>query len=163
MSEYFKNISKPRIVNKDYYPYLEADIEIPINKINGNHEFQDDGSSLINILLKINKDDYEIGLYFNKDKFESLKNIVSEKYYQSLDINEFLFSLKINNDLRTNCIFYPNYIYVDNEPFLSGNSITMKPRDEVNIKLSDILRDYIYLNSNYLFLKFVKEVPKTSK
>ena len=157
ISGYFKNISKPRLIKRDYYSYMEADIEIPVNKLNTNNEFKYDSSSLINILLKINNDNYEIGLHFDKEGFESLRELIYEKYYQSLDIEEFKLILKINNDLRTSNIVSPYYVYVDNEPYLYGNSIEMKPRDEVIVRLSDVLRDFIYKNSNQLFLRFEKK------
>ena len=151
LKKYFKKVENPKIVDRNFDTFLNAEIELPIVK-SQKYEFSPT-NDLLNITLEAtNENTMELGLYINKTLFHEIKEYISEEYWQTIDIEDMTIYLFINNDLRQKVSVDLHHVYVNNKAVLGQKDIKLARRDEINIKISDLLRDYIYENGFAYFI-----------
>jgi len=74
--------------------------------------------------------------------FDTMNRYVKDEFWSSLSIEDWDFSIDLKNDSRKTKDVVIHSLYVDDEPVLTPKKFSVKNRDSLNLRFSDILRDY---------------------
>lgn len=129
---------------------IVADIKVPVTGLSNIASVN--GDDLITIVVE-RKDEKTIsfGVYFNQEKFQAMQKYISEEFYQDLSIKDMTLFLKVSNDMRQDVKLTLRNVYADQKPILFTDGFLLSRRDTVNIRFSDVLRDYIHDNGHAIF------------
>jgi len=145
----FREVSNVREKPVDYSTYLYADIKIPIKNIQS--PFPKDLEDLFYIIVKKENDNINFGIGLNQNVFIKIKKYVSDEFWQTLDIDNWSFKIIFNNDTRENYNLNVNCCYINNYPYPFSHTIEFFPRDNLEIFIPDVLRDYAYNKGETIF------------
>ncbi|MGB4187368.1 MAG: hypothetical protein WBK33_06090, partial [Limnochordia bacterium] len=81
---------------------------------------------------------------FNQQRFKELSDIVQEEFWQALSAKDFTLMLDLSNDLRENVVVAVEGVYVNQKPILYTAEFTLARREGLDIRLSDVMHDYLY-------------------
>lgn len=124
----------------DFSTYLTADIEVPIvNYYNDYFYLFDDPFS---ILLYDAGDRIYISFVFNDLKFDEIDNYIQDNYYSSLSLEDWNFTINLYNDTKQEQSVILNYVYANGEALLFEELFRMEPKEIIDLKISDLLRDF---------------------
>jgi hypothetical protein len=90
---------------------------------------------------------------FNNPLFEELNSIILNNFYQTFDLKDFYIEIVLVNDLKKDVNVELQGVYVNSRPYPFLTRITMKNRDKLIIKFSDVLRDYMAQEGKTVFVK----------
>jgi len=139
--EWFRDVDNFRETDIDFSSYLVADIMVPV--INSNVTVIDAKKDLFTIIATQNTaGETEFGFRFDRSVFDTMNRYVKDEFWSSLSIEDWDFSIDLRNDSRTTKDLLIHSLYVDGEPVLGPKKFTVKNRGTLNLKFSDILRDY---------------------
>ncbi len=133
IKEYFDNVENVRYEENNLQSYYVADIEIPITK----------GLEIEDKILSFSFNGVSLFIRFNNPLFEELNSIILNNFYQTFDLKDFSIEIVLVNDLKKDVNVELQGVYVNSRPYPFLTRITMKNRDKLIIKFSDVLRDYM--------------------
>ena len=154
----FLDVKDPVIKNRDLSTYLSAKGKISFLK--DIQKAQDIEKSLI--YLTYDEDDKYIKVYFNieTDKYQQLNYTIKENTYQDIKMKDFNICIDLQNDRQEPCEITVYSSYVNNEPILYNKTFQINKRENLNIILSNIFKDYSMLNGKECFIKILKSEKK---
>lgn len=121
---------------KEMNSYAEFNI-----KINVKHDIEaaSDGISLLS------NDAGALGIHIPNDVTAQIK----EALYGSSDISMIF---RVTNDTNKQVKYVVGASYLNNQPFPLGNTFILLPNHSVDIRLSDVAKDYILQGDNFIIL-----------
>ena len=133
--------------SRDYTNFIITDIKVPVVRVNAVRT-TDLSKDLCAVIVSA-KDDgsTDFGLWMNQRKFNELEQFVKDEYWASLSIMDFELSLNVNNDTRRDVSIELWNLYANQEPIVGSREYKLSQRDLVRLKFSDVLRDFIYVES----------------
>lgn len=143
IKEYFDNVENVRYEENNLRSYYVADIEIPITK----------GLEIEDKILSFSFNGVSLFIRFNNSLFEELNSIILNNFYQTFDLKDFSIEIVLVNDLKKDVNVELQGVYVNSRPYPFLTRITMKNRDKLIIKFSDVLRDYMAQEGKTVFVK----------
>uniref|UniRef100_A0A7C3RIR8 DUF7424 domain-containing protein n=1 Tax=Dictyoglomus thermophilum TaxID=14 RepID=A0A7C3RIR8_DICTH len=145
LEEYFDNVENVRYEENSLQSFYVADIEIPLTK---SEEVED---RVISFSFK----DDNLYVNFNNSLFEGLNSSIFNKFYQSIEINDLSIEVMLINDLKRDVSIELQGVYVNLKPYPFLKKLTMKNRDKMMIRFSNVLRDYVAQEGKTAFVKIV--------
>jgi len=142
IKEYFDNVENVRYEENNLRSYYVADIEIPITK----------GLEIEDKILSFSFNGVSLFIRFNNSLFEELNSIILNNFYQTFDLKDFSIEIVLVNDLKKDVNVELQGVYVNSRPYPFLTRITMKNRDKLIIKFSDVLRDYMAQEGKTVFV-----------
>jgi hypothetical protein len=142
IKEYFDNVENVRYEENNLRSYYVADIEIPITK----------GLEIEDKILSFSFNGVSLFIRFNNFLFEELNSIILNNFYQTFDLKDFSIEIVLVNDLKKDVNVELQGVYVNSRPYPFLTRITMKNRDKLIIKFSDVLRDYMAQEGKTVFV-----------
>ena len=142
IKEYFDNVENVRYEEDNLRSYYVADIEIPITK----------GLEIEDKILSFSFNGVSFFIRFNNSLFEELNSIILNNFYQTFDLKDFSIEIVLVNDLKKDVNVELQGVYVNSRPYPFLTRITMKNRDKLIIKFSDVLRDYMAQEGKTVFV-----------
>ena len=121
---------------KEMNSYAEFNI-----KINVKHDTEtpSDGISLLS------NNAGALGIHIPNDVTEQFKQAL----YGSSDVS---INFRITNDTDKQAKYVVGASYLNNQPFPLGNTFTLLPNHSLDIRLSDVAKDYILQGNNFIIL-----------
>ncbi|WP_125169887.1 DUF7424 family protein [Leptospira perolatii] len=154
IGQQFKDLKDARCTKQEYENFFEASIKIPMVKLE-DKEFKPQ-PGLLNITVKV-ADKIKVGLYLSSESFNSLKTAIKEKYWSTINIDEFTLGMNLVNDSKTKLKIEVASVYMDNKPFPKLEAVDIEPKSKVSLRLSNVLRDAVYENGKGDFLQLAKQ------
>ena len=148
--EWFRDAKNFHTISRDFSSYLVADIKIPIINY-ANWQF-DSSKDLITLLVDL--DDEEtilLGFSFSEEVFDKINDYLFKTYFTTLKITDWAFTIEVKNDTKEEQVIDLFGVYANQEPILYGKPFYLDPRDSLQIRFGDILRDYAYQNGEAVF------------
>lgn len=148
--EWFRDAKNFRVISRDFSSYLQADIKIPI--INYSNRWFDSSGDLITLLVDTDSEGtILLGFSFAKAVFEKINAYLFDTYFTTLKIGDWQFTIEVKNDTKEEKIIDVLGVYANQEPVLYGKPFSLEPRDSLQIRFGDVLRDYGYQNEQAVF------------
>jgi len=139
--EWFRDVENFRETDIDFTSYLVADIMVPV--VNSNVTTIDSKDDLFTIVATQNTaGETEFGFRFDRSVFDTMNRYIKDEFWSSLSIEDWDFSIDLKNDSRKTKDVVIHSLYADGEPVLTPKKFSVKNRDTLNLRFSDILRDY---------------------
>lgn len=149
LAKYFKDATNFREESINYSSYIFADVKIPLLRKSETMEIND----LFYIVVKQGSSGSNFGLGMNKEKYEALQAEVSEEFYQTIDIDDWVFRIKLNNDSKRDFNLTTECCYINDVAYPFSNTMKIKNRDTVDMLIPSVLRDYIWSQRETIFAK----------
>jgi hypothetical protein len=141
LKDYFKTMENEKIVSRDMNTYLSFNTTFPIVYIKDGSGPRNIEDLMYLVVVTIDSPNPIIEIGLNKGSLAKLNAYIKEKYYQSITIEEMIITLIINNDTSKECKVVAQASYVNEKPKPFAAETKIKKREEVTIRLSDVLRD----------------------
>ncbi|MBW0435453.1 hypothetical protein HGB47_17735 [Leptospira yasudae] len=151
LGNYFHDISNIQCSKEDFENYFQASVKIPIVRATESQFTSIPG--LLNITVTPGEK-IQVGLYLSPEHFNSLKETIKEKYWNTINIDEFSLGLIIINDTKEKIKLTAASVYVGKKPIPGTSEFELKSKSKTTILLSNVLKDYIFENSTSSFLSF---------
>ncbi|TGK27553.1 hypothetical protein EHQ12_08625 [Leptospira gomenensis] len=151
LGNFFHEITNVQCLKEDFETYFQASAKIPIVRTTESRFTSIPG--LLNISVTPGEK-IRLGLYLSPEHFRSLKEIIKEKYWNTINIEEFSLSWVIINDTKDNVILTATSVYVNTKPIPGSSEIELKSKSKTTILVSNVLKDYIFENGTSSFLSF---------
>ncbi|AXR68329.1 hypothetical protein DPV73_10135 [Leptospira mayottensis] len=151
LGNYFHEITNVQCSKEEFENYFQASVKIPIVRTTESQFTSIPG--LLNITVTPGEK-VQIGLFLSPEHFNSLKETIKEKYWNTININEFSLGLVIINDTKEKVKLTATSVYVDKKPIPGFSEFELKSKSKTTILLSNVLKDYIFENSTSTFLSF---------
>ncbi len=145
----FREATNFRSESIGYDNYLIADIKIPIKHKDTSKP--KDMEDIFYIITEEKDETLYLGFGLNKNVFEKIKNYVSEEFWQTMDIKDWSLRIIFNNDTRDEYDLTVNCCFINDYPYPFSHTLKFNPRDNLNIYIPDVLRDYCYDNKETFF------------
>ncbi|WP_156469897.1 DUF7424 family protein [Leptospira alstonii] len=159
LGNYFHEISEVKCTKEEFESYFQASIKIPMVKaVDGKFTSV---AGLLNITVTPGEK-IQVGLYLSPEYFNSLKETIKEKYWNTINIDEFSLGLIVINDTKEKVKLDVASVYVNDKPIPGSAEVELKSKSKTNILLSNVLKDYIFENGTGIFLS-VETKTKGSK
>ncbi|KLU39416.1 MAG: DUF7424 family protein [Limnochordia bacterium] len=141
---FFREPSNFRDQSRDYTSYTMADVKIPVVDITYfDPVFPED---IIAFVVAFDEEDESVwfGVAVNKDRFAEAAAYVQENFWQQLSFSDFTLQLRLINDTRETVTASVYSLYVNQQPVLFLEDYSLARRDMLELRLSDVMRDYAY-------------------
>lgn len=155
----FRDVQNLRVEeDEDYIMYLVFDSKVPVVSLDNIGKLEDKDLFAI-VTQKIIKESIEkevqFGLFMNKDKFADIQNYIEEEFYSTISMSDLHLFIDLYNNFLPNLKISLNAIYVNDEPIIYPKDFVLKKDEKMELKLSDVIKDYIYKNDYLLFAKLL--------
>jgi hypothetical protein len=140
---YFRNIDNVKTLTKDMNTFLSFSSSFPMIYVGSKTQFEMPSDMLAIIIANAETGGPLLEIGINKNQLEKLNAYVKDQYYQSITIDEMTLSAIVNNDSRSDYKIQAQAVYLNEKPTPFAKEVVLKRREEVNIRLSDVLRDSI--------------------
>lgn len=137
---FFRNAGNFRTQQRDMFDYTAADFELPVVRLADYVP----GEDILTLVVEPFDGGIAFGLAFNQQRFKELSDIVQEEFWQALSAKDFMLMLDLSNDLRENVVVAVEGVYVNQKPILYTAEFTLARREGLDIRLSDVMHDYLY-------------------
>lgn len=155
----FRDVENLRVEeDEDYNMYLVFDSKVPVVSLDNISKLENKDLFAI-VTQKIIKESIEkevqFGLFMNKDKFADIQNYIEEEFYSTITMSDLHLFIDLYNNFVPNLKISLNALYVNDEPIISPKDFVLKKDEKMELKLSDVIKDYIYKNDYLLFAKLL--------
>ncbi len=117
--------------------------------------------SITSILLEQDDSGIQLRVAMDQGSFRRMQEEMSNAFFQKPEIEDLLVVLKFQNDTQSSLISQARFVYVDNKPLPMESKVILDPGRLIEIRLSDVARDYIYQNGSLVILRVEKTVEGT--
>ncbi len=136
--------------------FLVFDSRVPIISTDNIDKLED--KDLFAIVVKTNLDravegELQFGLYMNKIKFFDIQNFIEENFYSTISMSNLYLFIDLYNNFEPDLKICLNAIYVNDEPIIYPEDFVLPKGEKMQLRLSDVIKDYIYNNDYLLFGK----------
>jgi|LFRM01.1.fsa_nt_gb hypothetical protein len=127
-----------------YFSRFLMDVQVPVILYDPSPSLQWGEDLLALSLLPREEGLAAFGLMLNTAGIEGLFKSLSDETFLFLDSDDLSFTLRIINDLRQPVSIYLQGVYANGRPLPYAEVLTLERREAVEIKPSDVSRDYAY-------------------
>ncbi len=147
VKEGFPEATDFRIEKEGFDSYVVASIEVPV--VNNVHYAMSEypESMFVVVCGQIDRGEINLILVFSSEMFGKLNRAVYNEYFQELSVDDMTITVSVHNDLRYDVSFELAGVYANREPIPFTDVRSVVPRQNLDIRLSDVLRDFAYQNA----------------
>lgn len=150
----FRDATNFREQNRDYSTYVLADVKLPIVNVTYTDELPDEDLFSL-VVFTEHEEGVLFGLGVNRELFDEIADYVYEEFWQALSFSGLTLTIRLNNDSKETVDLTLQNVYVNQVPVLYSDEYQLARRDSLELRLSDIMRDYAY-NEGYVFVGAVR-------
>lgn len=155
--ENFRDANNFRVESRNYTDFVLSDIKIPVvnaDTTNSPTEPQD----LFALLVRVTEaGSAEFGIAVNNGKFTRISRHAKDEYYQDVSVSDMRITLRVSNDTRSEAAVLLSDVYANQNPLPFEHEYLLSPRDVVELRFSDVLRDYAFRQGSV----YLGEIPST--
>ena len=142
----FKDMTFLRCYTSDYVNFVEFEMTVPLRiaepeseTMNGTFEF----------VRHTHEDTGDVHLYVRSmpSALCNLDKVVTDEFWQPLDLSEIAPRFVITNDLREPQTIVVEQVFVDSKPAVKPTEIVLSRRDSVEVVLSDVTAAHLFSKS----------------
>jgi hypothetical protein len=129
--------------SKDYTTYLVVDHKTPLvyaSTVADVYLLPEVQDSIFSFAVTPNA----LNIVFNRRQFDQLDAALYDQMYQHLSFEDFTIRVNLRNDSRDPVEVMLYSVYANTTPIPYSSAVTLERRDELAIRLSDVLRDSVY-------------------
>ena len=146
LEQSFRDPSNARTVTEDYTTYVAVDVKVPILLLDDYYDLGENEDPLGLIVFEMDEGGIGFGLGLNSDKLDVMFAAFQEELWETASIEDFTFTILLNNDTRDQVLASFQGVYVNGLPIAYEESFEMARRDTLEIRLGDVARDAAYLD-----------------
>lgn len=146
LEQSFRDPSNARTVTEDYTTYVAVDVKVPILLLDDYYDLWENEDPIGLIVFEMGEGGIGFGLGLNSDKLDVMFAAFQEELWETASIEDFTFTILLNNDTRDQVLASFQGVYVNGLPIAYEESFEMARRDTLEIRLGDVARDAAYLD-----------------
>jgi hypothetical protein len=148
------NITNERMVSHGYSEAYSFDTKIPIlGKGVPISEVAD--NDLLFLQMSQTPDGYLLAYQYNPIVLNRIRSWIKSEYYQEFTTKDFTVNIKLDNDSRDDFAFTIRSAYINDKAYPFEVSNSLKRRETLDIKLSEVLKMAVETSSDYIpFIMF---------
>lgn len=146
LEQSFRDPSNARTVTEDYTTYVAVDVKVPILLLDDYYDLWENEDPVGLIVFEMDEGGIGFGLGLNSDKLDVMFAAFQEELWETASIEDFTFTILLNNDTRDQVLASFQGVYVNGLPIAYEESFEMARRDTLEIRLGDVARDAAYLD-----------------
>ncbi|MGI6650142.1 MAG: DUF7424 family protein [Limnochordia bacterium] len=146
LEQSFRDPSNARTVTEDYTTYVAVDVKVPILLLDDYYDLWENEDPIGLIVFEMDEGGIGFGLGLNSDKLDVMFAAFQEELWETASIEDFTFTILLNNDTRDQVLASFQGVYVNGLPIAYEESFEMARRDTLEIRLGDVARDAAYLD-----------------
>ena len=140
----FRDAGNFRQQNRNFTNFILADIKIPIANAEAERDYLNDQDLVAVVVRSAEDGGAEFGIVLNREKYRQISQHVEDEYYQSISPQDMTIQLRLSNDSRRDVTVQLSDVYANQEPLPFERSYELSSRDAVELRFSNVLRDYLF-------------------
>lgn len=140
----FRDVKNVRTGTGEYGSKVIADLKVPVVLFEDSQAGPWAEEALAVLVMPMEEGHTAFGLMLNGEKIDGIFASFLEDSFYSVGVKDFTFYIKLNNDLRELAAVYLQGVYANGRPLPYAEVLTLERREAVEIKPSDVSRDYAY-------------------
>lgn len=154
LSRYYGKTDSAECSRKDFQTFLEA--EVPLSVVRKGEELN---TKITSVLLESTNEGVEIRVAMDRGSFERMQNEMEEAFFNKPEVEDLTVVIRFLNDARNQTLVTSaRLVYIDGKPLPTDTRVLLDPGRSVEIRLSDVARDYIYQQGSLSILSLQKTV-----
>jgi hypothetical protein len=146
-SDDFKDMEYVKCVEGDLGDFIEYELDVPLRMTN---PAEGEMKGAVEFIRFSEEDAEELRMVFirvNPPSLHNLDELLSDEFYQGLDLSDTSPLIRLSNDMRSDQVFTVSHAFVQNEPVIEPTAYTLEPRDSIDVVLSDVTSAWIFYMS----------------
>lgn len=144
LEQNFRDVTNARTISHDISTYLAVDVRLPVLELNDNLELWLGEDPIGIMVMDLDDGAYGFALALDSDQLDEMFAALSDDFWFPVGVQDFSFSVKLINDLREPVEVGLQGVYANNVPLAYEEYFELQRRDTIDIRLSDVMRDYVY-------------------
>ena len=142
----FKEMEFVKCADEGMDQFVEYELDIPLRLIDPEEEAI---SGAVEIFRHDDEDSSGrlIFIRANPPSLHDLDGHLNDEFHQDLDLSDTSPLIRLSNDLRSVQVFTVQHVFAQNRPVITPTSYMMGPRDNLEVKLSDVTSAWIFHKS----------------
>lgn len=150
LEETFREVKNFRQGGEEYSSKVLVDLKLPILHLDSSVEEAWIDEALAIVVLPPADGVVDFGLMLNGEKIDGVFASFLEDAFYTVGVKDFSFSITLHNDLRNSIPVVLHGVYADGWPLHYRERFTLERRDQLELRLGEIARDYAY-DERYVF------------
>lgn len=148
---YFRQTSNFRLSGQETSTSVMADVKVPVWNLDASFDFWSTGDPLGIALVETDDGSTAFGLAMNSTAFDELFAAFSEEFWQTVTIQDFVFTVNLINDKREPVFVTLQGVYANETPVPYEETFEMQRRDVLEVRIGDVVRDFAYIDGLTIF------------
>ncbi|MDE0070558.1 MAG: hypothetical protein OXO48_12650 [Caldilineaceae bacterium] len=140
----FKEMEYVNCVDGDMNDYIEYELDVPLRLTNPVESKMTGAVEFIRFSDEDAEDSRLIFIRSNPPSLYNLDELLEDEFYHGLDLSDTAPVIRLSNDLRSDQVFIVTHAFVQNKPVIKPTSFVLEPRDDIDIRLSDVTSAWIF-------------------
>lgn len=146
LGDNFRGAKNFRTEKKDYSDILKMDYKLAVAR---STELDAVSQEVFALVVKpIDAKSYELGVWLNSPKFQTLNAQISEKFTSKVDLATMKIKVELNNDMDQAIKTTWRAVFVNGEPAPMDKTFSLEKRERQEIEFSDLLKLALEKNNN---------------
>ena len=147
----FREATNFRTLSQDFSTYIAMDVKVPILDLDDYLELGMNDDALGIVVMDMDEDGIAFGFAMNGERLDELFTTISDEFWQSVSVRDFIFTVKLISDIREPISVSLQGIYANQAPVAYEEKFDLVRRDVLEIKLGDVMRDSAYQDGLAVF------------
>jgi hypothetical protein len=157
LSRYYGEPRSARCIEKDFSAFLEAVVPMAVNR-----KGMERNSRITSVEVEPTEKGVEIKVAIDRGSFERMQEEMQDAFFQKPDIEDLLVVIRFKNDATAeSLVSHARFVYVDKKPMPMETRVVLDPGRTIEVKLSDVARDFIYEQGSLSVLRIEETVEGT--
>jgi hypothetical protein len=152
LSRRFRKFGNVRQVDRGLNSFLSADVVFPMRRPGSRSDPAKD--ELLAFYASEDGDAKVLALRINEGRLKEISRFVNDKTLQEIGLKDLAVILEFSNDSSVELEFQAGHCFIDGEPILAPAAFSLASEGTSEIRLADVLRDYIAMKDGAEILRF---------
>ncbi|MEQ8352129.1 MAG: hypothetical protein RH862_11635 [Leptospiraceae bacterium] len=153
LSRYYGESESSRCIQEGVSTFLIARVPLAVSRKGLVRD-----KKITSILIEQNEQGIQLRVAMDPGSFQRMQQEMMDAFFQKPEIEDLMVLLRFHNDGKSSLISKARFVYVDDKPMPMDSKVILDPGRTIEVRLSDVARDYIYSNGSLAVLSIEKTV-----
>ncbi|MBU42267.1 MAG: hypothetical protein CMN76_03530 [Spirochaetaceae bacterium] len=139
LSRYYGEPESHRCQQEELSTFLEARVPVAV-KMKGLER----NNQITSMLLESDDRGLHLRVAMDRGSFERMQDEMMDAFFQKPEVKDLEMVIRFKNDSKATLVGKARFVYVDGKPLPMESKVLLDPGRSIEVRLSDVARDYIY-------------------